>query len=201
MKRCYFQGCQEPAVTKEHIPPKAFFPEGKRTNLLTVGSCTAHNNQKSGDDLYVLAHICMNASPANESRDIFRDTVLPQLGYNEDKLGKMIVKDAVRLPGGPTAYRVDIARFERFFSALACGIVYKAAKQSLPAHLPALLLSKYIHFLVRVLLSNQIFSLRARRARACLSRAPCGALPVRRRSARHRRAGRGCPAGASCRRP
>lgn len=44
------------------IPPKAFFPEGERDQLLTVRSCPHHNNAKSNDDLYVLAHICMNAS-------------------------------------------------------------------------------------------------------------------------------------------
>jgi hypothetical protein len=132
-KRCYFQGCQENAVTKEHVPPKAFFPQGKRDNLLTVSSCEAHNNAKSGDDLYVLAQICMNTSPANESREIFFKTVLPQLGFNEARLGKMIVQDAIPLPGGAVVYRVDGERFDRFFTALSCGIIYKSAKDSLPA--------------------------------------------------------------------
>lgn len=132
-KRCYFQGCQEEPVTKEHIPPKAFFPTGKRDNLLTVRSCKAHNNEKSGDDLYVLAQICLNASPANESREIFRKTVLPQLGFNEARLGKMLVRDAVPLPRGAVVYKVDGDRFDRFFTALSCGIVYKSAKDSLPA--------------------------------------------------------------------
>ncbi len=36
---CYFQGCIKQGETREHIPPKAFFPEDQREQLLTVKSC------------------------------------------------------------------------------------------------------------------------------------------------------------------
>lgn len=62
--QCYYQGCTNKGTTKEHIPPKSFFPEGEKEQLLTVKSCPIHNNKKSTDDQYVLAHICMNASPS-----------------------------------------------------------------------------------------------------------------------------------------
>lgn len=60
-KTCYM--CDELATTVEHIPPKCIFPETKdledktlnlRKKLLTVPSCTLHNNAKSGDDEYLL---------------------------------------------------------------------------------------------------------------------------------------------------
>ena len=48
---CYFCGGEVSGV--EHIPPKSFFPKGKRENLITVESCDIHNQNKSKDDEYV----------------------------------------------------------------------------------------------------------------------------------------------------
>ena len=130
-KSCYFQGCLEGGTTKEHIPAKSFFPVDQN-QLMTVRSCKRHNNEKSLDDMYVLAHICMNTSPCNRSREIFLERVLPQLGYNDDALRIMLSKDAEALPLGAVRYRVDTKRFDRFFSALSYGIVYKACGSPLP---------------------------------------------------------------------
>lgn len=131
---CYYQGCQEPGTTKEHIPPKAFFPKDQRDQLLTVRSCHTHNTKKSRDDVYVLAQICMNTSPANRSREIFLERIVPQLAYNADALRKTLVADAVPLAGGGVRYKVDESRFDRFFTALSCGIVYKSRGATLPDH-------------------------------------------------------------------
>jgi hypothetical protein len=130
---CYFQGCSQRGQTREHIPPKSFFPKDQRNQLLTVASCELHNNAKSSDDIYVLAHICMNASPSNKSREIFMQSVVPQLEYNGEALRKTLVTGAVPQHSGAVGYKVDKARFDRFFSALSYGIVYKACGGSLPA--------------------------------------------------------------------
>jgi hypothetical protein len=68
---CYY--CGAPSTSRDHVPPKAFFPERKdlrpgspdyRRNLLTVPSCDAHNNAASGDDQIaayaILAHERIN---------------------------------------------------------------------------------------------------------------------------------------------
>jgi len=130
--KCYFQGCTSLGITKEHIPPKAFFPAGEKDQLLTVRSCEEHNNSKSKDDLYVLAQICMNASPSNRAREIFIEKVEPQLGYNNDALRKLLFKNAVKLIDGRVKYDVDIKRFNDFFTALSCGIIFKSCGASLP---------------------------------------------------------------------
>lgn len=132
MMPCYFQGCSNAGETKEHIPPKAFFPIGQNINLLKVPSCKEHNNDKSQDDIYVLAHICLNASPKNRAREIFQKKVVPQLGYNEDAFRKTLIRDAVPMTDGAVRYKVDSGRLDRFFSALSFGIVYKACNESLP---------------------------------------------------------------------
>lgn len=131
---CYYQGCENKGRTREHIPPRSFFPRDQRDQLLTVRSCEEHNNAKSSDDMYVLAHICMNTSPSNGSRDIFLERVAPQLRHNGEALRKLLANGAVPLPDGSVAYKVDVDRFDSFFSALSCGIVYSSRKARLPSN-------------------------------------------------------------------
>ena len=129
---CYYQGCSQPGTTKEHIPPQSFFPKDQRNQLLTVKSCALHNNKKSSDDTYVLAQICMNTSPSNRSREVWKQSVLPQLDYSGGALRKTLASDAIPLPSGAVMYKVDTARCDRFFNALSCGIVFKACGERLP---------------------------------------------------------------------
>jgi hypothetical protein len=68
--------------------------------LVTVKSCPAHNNAKSKDDLYVLAQICMHASPANRAREVWLTKVAPQLEFNGGKLRDMLAEGAVQVEGG-----------------------------------------------------------------------------------------------------
>lgn len=144
---CYFQGCAEKGLTKEHIPPRSFFPDGEKLQLLTVKSCKVHNNAKSTNDLYVLAHICMNASPSNRAREVFLNKVAPQLSYNNSALRQMLLKGSKPVDGN-VAYVVDIARFDEFFTALSCGLIYKSQKAQLPSeyqvgHIYHRLISEY----------------------------------------------------------
>jgi hypothetical protein len=120
-------------ITKEHIPPRSFFPDGEKEQLLTVKSCERHNNAKSKDDLYVLAQICMNASPSNRAREVFMNKVAPQLEFNNGALRKRLAEGAVPLGNGAVKYKVDVERLDDFFTALSCGIVYKSCGSSLPA--------------------------------------------------------------------
>ncbi|EGR0292782.1 hypothetical protein ACPV3W_21325 [Vibrio parahaemolyticus] len=50
---CYFCGGEVTGV--EHIPPRSFFPKGKRQDLITVDSCDIHNQEKSKEDEYIRA--------------------------------------------------------------------------------------------------------------------------------------------------
>jgi hypothetical protein len=130
---CYYQGCSRPGTTKEHIPPKSFFPKDQRNQLLTVTSCELHNIEKSSDDIYVLAQICLNASPSNRSREVWKRSVLPQLDYSGEALRKTLRSDAISLPSGAVAYKVDTVRVDRFFKALSFCTVFKACGERLPA--------------------------------------------------------------------
>lgn len=43
----------------------------------------------------------------------------------------MLLKGATTVDGG-VAYEVDISRFDEFFTALSCGLIYKSQKSQLP---------------------------------------------------------------------
>lgn len=60
---CY--ACDDWATSREHCPPKCFFPKNQRKNLITVPACSKHNNRKSNDDEWVRLII---ASMAGEEK-------------------------------------------------------------------------------------------------------------------------------------
>src|SRR5688572_4679712 len=94
---CYH--CGSPASTREHFPPKSFFPRGGNLQLTTVPSCKLHNNDKSGDDQYLLAHITMHAaSQQNLASRIFMRSVAPQLERSQG-FWKSLVQDSQQLSG------------------------------------------------------------------------------------------------------
>ena len=74
---CYY--CGKKAVSSEHVPPKCFFPENRRNNLIQVPGCSQHNEQTSKDDNYVLlvisAFIGNNLRGVNHSVVKVRDTL------------------------------------------------------------------------------------------------------------------------------
>jgi hypothetical protein len=49
--QCYM--CAAEATTREHVPPKSFFPMSYRENLVTVPSCATHNHDQALDIEYV----------------------------------------------------------------------------------------------------------------------------------------------------
>lgn len=120
---CY--KCSAPATTKEHVPPRCFFPKGSGLNLqlTTVPSCATHNNDKSSDDQYLLAHICMNASKGPSlARDIFERSILPQI-ERSPKFHSTVADDSEHFADGTARYKVDLQRFDNFFDHL-CWALY-----------------------------------------------------------------------------
>lgn len=119
---CY--RCGALGTTREHFPPKSFFPRGGGLNLKTVRSCELHNNAKSGDDQYVLAHICMTAARGNNlAKEIFLRSIAPQI-KNYPRFRSLLADDARPLERGAVAYSVDMERFDAFFTALSCAVLF-----------------------------------------------------------------------------
>jgi hypothetical protein len=122
-EKCY--RCQELAETREHIPPKSFFPDkGRNLQMKTVPSCKVHNNDKSNDDQYLLAHICINAaSEDNLAKKVFMRSIAPQLKRSE-KFRQNLAIDSVKLPDGSVLYKTDVLRFDNFFDHLSYALYF-----------------------------------------------------------------------------
>lgn len=91
---CYW--CGAPANSREHVPPRCFFPneitknrilkKQKWSYLITVPSCTEHNNQKSNWDEYLLAHIAPFALGNLYSQALFQGKILRAWNRKKDLL-------------------------------------------------------------------------------------------------------------------
>lgn len=121
-KTCY--RCDDPATTREHYPPKCFFPKGAGLQLKTVPSCARHNNAKSGADQYLLAHIVMNASRTeNLAQRIFLRSIAPQLEQSEG-FRKRLFERSKPLPGGARMYPVDVKKTDEVFDSICYAIYF-----------------------------------------------------------------------------
>jgi hypothetical protein len=123
MNRCYM--CGAAGSTREHVPPRCFFPKGSGDQqLLTVPSCPKHNTAKSNDDQYVLAQICINAAEGdNLSKQIFQRSIAPQL-VRSPAFAARIAQGSQTLPNGSRAYPVDLDRLDSFFDHLVHALVF-----------------------------------------------------------------------------
>ena len=70
---CYM--CDSPATGIEHAPARCFFPKGFRKNLITVPSCSVHNNATSKDDEYVRGIIVSSAGNNDTATSHWRNAV------------------------------------------------------------------------------------------------------------------------------
>lgn len=139
--QCYC--CEKTATTKDHIPPKCFFPEKKhlpnnssdyRRNLITVPSCSEHNNFRSHDDEYTAAVIAMS-SENNLALAILKSKWIKVLLRNEGSLGKRIFAQAqpvrtihqhnkLLIPRETLAITYELERIENVIKSIARGIYY-----------------------------------------------------------------------------
>ncbi len=119
---CYM--CGRPYTGREHVPPKSFFPKGCGLQLKTVPSCAEHNNAKSDDDQYLLAHISMHAASENTiAKQRFMRSIEPHL-HRSPGFHRLLRDGSIPLPGGARKYKVDTRRFDNFFDHLACAIYF-----------------------------------------------------------------------------
>ena len=87
-KICYW--CGKEASTREHVPPKCFFPDsvdadGKKINrnqLITVWACQKHNNNKSDFDEYLRNRIVIGANNQRAWENTV--TMLKSMGRSRD---------------------------------------------------------------------------------------------------------------------
>jgi len=126
--------CDRPATSREHVPPRCFFPKvgdtrsGKdlRRNLISVPSCDEHNSAKSKDDEYlcfvVAFHFENNPTGAHSSAVKFLRAVKERQSLIH------ILKNpfSVIVNGQPTiGFHVDRRRVDRVFDHIARGLTFR----------------------------------------------------------------------------
>lgn len=121
---CYM--CDEEATTREHVPPKSFFPEEYRDNLITVPSCYTHNHENSPDIEYAKNVISVSNGTNAVAEQTFESVKRsfdrsPALFNQTFRDIEPVLIDSEEL--GRFTY--DIARIKSVMSAVACGIYYK----------------------------------------------------------------------------
>ncbi len=129
MDKCYI--CDEPAVGKEHVPPRCLFPKTKdlpngvnlRSNLMTVPSCAPHNSEKSRDDEYFLNVIAGLECINKVGREHYRRQIRRQNKRNPGILARFAVR-AIKIVGN-LGHKVEINRLDNFVKHLGYAL-YRA---------------------------------------------------------------------------
>jgi len=122
--RCYM--CAAEATTREHVPPRSFFPLGYRDGLVTVPSCPKHNNDSSADVEYV-RNVIVCAYPVNEVGLSLAPKTLRSFNRSPGLFAHTFEEwwPVLTPQGGSGAFRLKMARFERVMEAIAHGLYYR----------------------------------------------------------------------------
>ncbi len=117
---CYF--CGASATTDEHVPPKSFYPSSMRADLITVPSCTGHNNAYSKDDEYVRV-LSLNAfapTSIKEIQDSAARSIIRSPGFHKRLMSEIAPPSATT--HGYASHSLDMPRLrnwaEKIFRAL-----------------------------------------------------------------------------------
>jgi hypothetical protein len=133
---CYM--CEREATSREHVPPKCFFAGGKdslsgkdfRKNLLTVPSCTLHNSEKSGNDLYLLHVIAIAYQNNQEGIYLFTKRIKKTTESRPYLLKSFFDQfERVYVNGQPTlAFEMNVERFDNGIACMANAIYFSHFK-------------------------------------------------------------------------
>lgn len=141
--RCLYCGSTE-ALSDDHVPPKALFPNPRPSNLITVRSCRACNEGASKDDEYFRLVISMRHD-TGDHRAVTQ--VLPALyrslqkpakkGFQQALLNSIREMDIVTSGGiycgTVSGYDVNLARLSRVATRITTGLFYHEFGKRLPS--------------------------------------------------------------------
>jgi hypothetical protein len=126
--------CGNIATTKDHVPPRSFFPKPFLSNLITVPSCFECNNRFSNDEEYlrtVLASALQDRDSEELVTQIWEQKVERALKRNEPLIGSIYnslqlvsIYDGSTLLGKRMAFTIDMDRIERVISKIVKGLFF-----------------------------------------------------------------------------
>lgn len=129
-KLCYW--CGAPATSREHVPSAALFPPGKNVNLITVPSCSKHNEAMT--QLDEKFRFFLQARETNaDALNAFKDKTFRGLSKPEAKglvAGLAAGSQRVVVNGAHTiALKVDPAEQNLYFEKIIRGLYFHVFKQ------------------------------------------------------------------------
>lgn len=124
-KSCYW--CGNPATSREHVPSRNLFPQGKNKNLITVPSCSRHNEALTKfDEKFRIYLQARESSP--DALNEFKTTTFRGLSRPESQgLVRGLAKGAQRVmvQGQPTlALQVDPVEQNLYFEKIIRGLYF-----------------------------------------------------------------------------
>jgi hypothetical protein len=126
---CYM--CEENSTTREHVPPRAFFPQGFRTNLWTVPSCERHNLGNSLDVEYARNVIVSHRDVLGTAQQLAQSASFRSFEHSSALFFQTFEgAKLVNVQGEQTVvFPFDLKRFKQVISAIASGLFYRAKGQ------------------------------------------------------------------------
>lgn len=124
-KICYW--CGSPATSREHVPSRNLFPQGKNKNLITVPSCSQHNETLTKFDEKFRVYLQARESSADALNE-FKTTTFRGLNRPESRgLVRGLSKGAekVVVNGQQTlALRIDPGEQNLYFEKIIRGLYF-----------------------------------------------------------------------------
>lgn len=124
MPMCYM--CNNEQTSREHTPPRSFFPRGYRNNLITVASCNVHNEQTSLDDEYARNIITASIKNNQVSVDHFFDKSYRSFQRHPGLVQPILdsLRDVSFYEENAKAFQIDRPRFDRVIRKIAYSLYY-----------------------------------------------------------------------------
>lgn len=146
-KQCYHYLCDKDGDTKDHVPPKVFFPsksDGEtnyRDPLVTVRACKNHNKSYEKDDEYVAYAMHMHYKNNQSAKNNFYGKVMRAFNRNQN-LEETIIQnpqdvmwtrpDSGRLES-TLAFTLDQPRVDRVMCRIAAALYFKVTGRKVSA--------------------------------------------------------------------
>lgn len=127
---CYM--CDADGVTREHAPPSRFFPEGKKSRLITVRSCELHNHGNSKDVEYVRNLISGSVNANEIGRAIHQDRSLQSYRDSPRLLNQTFSVIEPIFVDGQLSVKVstESIRFKQVIDAIAYALYFYEFKET-----------------------------------------------------------------------
>lgn len=131
-RRCVYCNSR-PGVTRDHVPPKSFFPQPRPANLITVPACSECNGGFSKDeDLFLAAFMFSSAGISEVGQAIWRQTLRRAYSKNPGlrwRISRSIQEVEVSTPAGlylgrRMTIRPDERRSAQFVAKIVRGLYH-----------------------------------------------------------------------------